>query len=254
MAASWPHCSNAGAACASVSNKNAARVQMMAARTRPVIAIDGPVGAGKSTVARATARALGLNYLNTGAMYRAVALAAQRRGIDPGDAALAARLSAMLDAVSIAFDGERVMLDGADVSALITAPAIGDLASRLSALAVVRDKMRALQRAAGSGGGIVMEGRDIGTEVFPDAEFKFFLTADIDVRVERRFAELAAAGAAVTRAEVLAQLTERDRRDVERELAPLRRAADAIVIDSTGLGVDEVVREIKTRVSARIGA
>src|SRR5260370_8641 len=117
-------------------------------------------------------------------------------------------------------------------------------------LAIVRRKMRELQRAAGRDGGVVMEGRDIGTAVFPDAEFKFFLDADVDVRAERRWRELVAKGASVTRDEVLAQLLERDRRDSERELAPLRRADDAIVIDSTRLSIAEVVAAMKARVEA----
>jgi cytidylate kinase len=137
---------------------------------------------------------------------------------------------------------------------VITAPEVGDLASRLSTLAIVRQKMRELQRAAGRDGGVVMEGRDIGTAVFPDAEFKFFLDADVEVRAERRWRELVAKGAGITRDEVLAQLLERDRRDSERELAPLRRADDAIVIDSTRLSVAEVVAAMKARVEAASGA
>jgi cytidylate kinase len=222
----------------------------MTAREHPVIAIDGPVGAGKSTAARELARALGFAYLNTGAMYRAVAVAARERGIDPDDPAIEARLDEMLKSISIAFEGERVVLAGRDISGEIAAPAIGDLASRLSALGVVRVKMRGLQRAAGSGGGVVMEGRDIGTAVFPDAEFKFFLTAGVNVRTERRYAELKAKGVAATRAEVMAQLIERDERDRARELAPLKRADDAIEIDSTALTINEVVRAMKTRIDA----
>ncbi len=221
---------------------------MMTGRARPVIAIDGPVGAGKSTVARALAHRLQFAYLNTGAMYRAVAIAARPRGIDPDDPALVDRLAAMLAEVSITFDGDRVLLDGRDVSGEIGAAGVGDLASRLSTLAVVRSRMRELQRAAGCDGGIVMEGRDIGTAIFPDAEFKFFLTADVNVRARRRFAELAAKGERVTFAEVLAELRERDRRDQERELAPLRRAGDAIEIDATALGVSEVVEAMKSRI------
>jgi cytidylate kinase len=223
----------------------------MSARTRPVIAIDGPVGAGKSTAARELARALGLAYLNTGAMYRAVAVAARERGIDPDDPAIDARLDEMLKSISIALDGERVLLAGRDISGEVVSPAIGDLASRLSARGVVRAKLRDLQRAAGREGAIVMEGRDIGTAVFPDAEFKFFLTAGVDVRAERRYAELKAKGAAVTRAQVMAQLIERDQRDRARELAPLKRADDAIEIDSTALTINEVVHAMKTRIDTR---
>jgi len=219
-------------------------------RARPIIAIDGPVGAGKSTVARELARALGFSYINTGAMYRAVALVARESGISPGDAQIERRLAGILDMIAITFDGERVLLSSRDITAAIAAPEVGDLASRLSTLAIVRRKMRELQRAAGRGGGAVMEGRDIGTAVFPDAEFKFFLDADVEVRAERRWRELVAKGASVTRDEVLAQLLERDRRDSERELAPLRRADDAIVIDSTRLSIAEVVAAMKARVEA----
>ena len=219
-------------------------------RARPIIAIDGPVGAGKSTVARELACSLAFSYINTGAMYRAVALVARESGISPGDAQIERRLAGILDMIAITFDGERVHLSSRDITAAIAAPEVGDLASRLSTLAIVRRKMRELQRAAGRDGGAVMEGRDIGTAVFPDAEFKFFLDADVEVRAERRWRELVAKGASVTRDEVLAQLLERDRRDSERELAPLRRADDAIVIDSTRLSIAEVVAAMKARVEA----
>lgn len=219
-------------------------------RARPIIAIDGPVGAGKSTVARELARSLGFSYINTGAMYRAVALAARERGISPSDAQIDQRLAGILDMIAITFDGERVLLSGRDITAAIAALEVGDLASRLSTLAIVRQKMHELQRAAGRDGGVVMEGRDIGTAIFPDAEFKFFLDADVEVRAERRWREMVAKGASVTRDEVLAQLLERDRRDSERELAPLRRADDAIVIDSTRRSIAEVVAAMKAHVEA----
>jgi cytidylate kinase len=218
----------------------------MTTRTRPVVAIDGPVGAGKSTVARELARVLGFDYLNTGAMYRAVAVAA--RYINIKESAVDHRLEKLLDSITISFEGERVLLDGKDASAEIVQPAIGDLASRLSTLPVVRARLRKLQRAAGEGGGVVMEGRDIGTSIFPDAEFKFFLTAEVKVRAARRFAELAAKGALITEAEVLKQLEERDRRDQQRELAPLRKADDAIVIDSSALSIEQVVSAMLTRI------
>lgn len=217
-------------------------------RARPIIAIDGPVGAGKSTVARELARALGFSYINTGAMYRAVALVARERS--PGDVQIERRLAGILDMIALTFDGERVLLSGSDITAAIAVPEVGDLASRLSTLAIVRQKMRELQRAAGRDGGVVMEGRDIGTAVFPDAEFKFFLDADVEVRAERRWREMVAKGASVTRDEVRAQLLERDRRDSERELAPLKRADDAIVIDSTRLSIAQVVAAMKARVEA----
>jgi CMP/dCMP kinase len=221
----------------------------MITRKRPIVAIDGPVGAGKSTVARALARALDFSYLNTGAMYRAVAVAAHYTNLD--DSMAEGRLEQLLDSIAISFDGERILLNGEDVTGEISEPAIGDLASRLSTRPVVRARMRQLQRAAGEAGGIVIEGRDIGTVIFPDAEFKFFLTAGLEVRAARRFAELAARGANITEAEVRAQLEERDRRDQQRDLAPLRQAADAIVIDSSELDVEHVVRAMLDRVLRR---
>jgi CMP/dCMP kinase len=215
-------------------------------RTRPVVAIDGPVGAGKSTVARELARALDFDYLNTGAMYRAVAVAARYINVD--DSVDDHRLEQLLDSITIKFEGEQVLLDGKDISAEIAQPAVGDLASRLSTRSMVRAHLRGLQRAAGEGGGVVMEGRDIGTVIFPDAEVKFFLTASLQVRAARRFAELAARGEPITETEVMAQLAERDNRDQQRELAPLRPAEGAIVIDSSELDVKEVVRAMLARV------
>jgi cytidylate kinase len=221
-------------------------------RASPVIAIDGPVGAGKSTAARALARALGYTYLNTGAMYRAVAIAARDAGVTADAPGLEARLAPLLAAIRIEFSGERLLLGGRDVSAQASEPEIGDLASRLSALGAVRARMRELQRAAGERGGVVMEGRDIGTVVFPDAEFKFYLDADVMERARRRHAELLKLGSAFSLEEVAAQLRERDGRDSGRELAPLRAAPDAVVIDSTGLSLERVVDAMKTRIMARI--
>ncbi|HEY6417362.1 MAG TPA: (d)CMP kinase [Candidatus Binataceae bacterium] len=223
-------------------------------RARPIVAIDGPVGAGKSVVARELARVLKFSYLNTGAMYRAVAIAARDAGVSPNDADVESKLAPVLKSIRIAFDGEQIKLNGRDVTALITEPAIGDLASRFSALAIVRGRMRELQREAGREGGVVMEGRDIGTAVFPDAEFKFYLDAEVRVRAERRYEELKRKGTLASRDEVMAQLIERDRRDSGRELAPLRRADDAIVIDSTQLSAAQVVAAMKSRIENRINA
>jgi CMP/dCMP kinase len=223
-------------------------------RKRPIVAIDGPVGAGKSVAARELARELGFSYLNTGAMYRAVAIAAREAGVSPDDANVEARLASVLAKIKIKFDGEKLMLNGRDVSAKINQPEIGDLASRFSAIGAVRARMRELQRAAGAAGGVVMEGRDIGTAVFPDAEFKFFLDADVKTRARRRFEELEKKGASIAEHEVLEQMIERDRRDSGRELAPLKRADDARAIDTTNLSIDAVVAAMKTEIDARINS
>ena len=217
---------------------------------QPIIAIDGPTGAGKSTVARELARELGFTYLNTGAMYRAVALAASRAGIDADAPDADARLESLLDSITITLEQDRVLLDGVDVAAQLSDPAVSDSASRLSAMAIVRARMSELQQTAGAKGAIVMEGRDIGTVIFPDAEFKFFLNADLRTRAERRYKELIQKGVSTTFDEVRVQLEARDRRDQERALAPLKPAADAIVIDSTNDSVAVVVARLKGLVSA----
>jgi len=223
-------------------------------RKEPIIAIDGPVGAGKSVAARELARELGYSYLNTGAMYRAVAIAARDAAINPDAPNVAERLASILKTIKIKFDGEKLFLNGRDVSAKINEPEVGDLASRFSALGAVRERMRELQRAAGADGRVVMEGRDIGTAIFPDAEFKFFLVADVKTRARRRYEELRKKGQSITEDEVLAQLIERDRRDSGRELAPLKRADDAIEIDSTKLSIDAVVAAMKAKINPRINA
>jgi len=223
-------------------------------RKLPIVAIDGPVGAGKSVAARTLARELGFTYLNTGAMYRAVAIAAREAGINPDDPNAAERLASVLKMIKIKFDGEIIFLNGRDVSAKINEPEIGDLASRFSAIGAVRERMRELQRAAGAEGGVVMEGRDIGTAIFPDAEFKFFLNADVKTRARRRYEELRKKGDSITEDEVLDQLIERDRRDSGRALAPLKRADDAIEIDSTKLSIDAVVAAMKAKINPRINA
>jgi cytidylate kinase len=218
------------------------------------VAIDGPTGAGKSTVARALADELGFTYLNTGAMYRAVAIAARRAGIRadaPPDAPeVAAQLEPLLASIELKLDRDRVLLNGENVAAQLSDPVISDMASRLSAIAIVRDRMRELQQAAGAGGAIVMEGRDIGTVIFPDAEYKFFLDADLAMRASRRYEELIHKGVATALDEVRAQLEARDRRDQERALAPLKPAADALVIDSTHHSAAEVVARLKEIVIA----
>jgi cytidylate kinase len=194
-----------------------------------VIAIDGPAGAGKSTVARAVATALGYTYLDSGAMYRSVALAARRRGVEA--AAIAAQLRIE--------PGDRVLVDGEDVTDQIRDPAIAEAASRAAADPAVRRAMVAAQRRLLSGGDWVVEGRDIGSVVAPDAELKVFLTADPQERARRRAAEVG-----VDPETVLAEQAIRDERDQAREHSPLRPAHGAVLLDSTGLTQDEVVKRI----------
>jgi cytidylate kinase len=219
-----------------------------------VVAIDGPAGAGKSTVTSQVARALGYVLVDTGALYRAVALAAKREGLGFDDAdgvgALAEALVAR-DAVKLegGVDGTvRVLLDGADVSQAIRTQELGQGASKVSAQPRVRAALLELQRAAGRQGGVVLEGRDIGTVVFPDAEVKLFLTASVDERARRRFEQLKASGQSAVLDDVRSDVVERDRRDSSRPIAPLVQAADATVIDSSGLGIEEVVSLIVAHV------
>ena len=204
-----------------------------------MVAIDGPAGAGKSSVARAVAGALSFGYLDSGAMYRCVALAALERGVAVAEVAPAVRIEL----------GERVLLDGRDVTAAIRAPAVSDAASRAAADPAVRRAMVAEQRRLlGSGPGWVAEGRDIGTVVAPDADVKVFLTASAQERARRRGAEIGDDPRTV-----LAEQTIRDRRDRERELSPLVPAPDAILIETTGLTLAEVVEQVEALVRSVAG-
>ena len=201
-----------------------------------VIAIDGPAGAGKSTVARAVAAALGFTYLDSGAMYRCVALAAIRRGADLGDAAALGELARSL---RVELDGARVELDGEDVGAAIREPAVTEAASRVSVHAPVREAMVAEQQRLVAAGRYVAEGRDIGTVVSPEAPLKVFLTASAEERARRRAAQTGEDEGAV-----LAAQRERDERDETRAHSALRAADDAVEVDTTGMAPDEVVRRI----------
>ncbi len=209
---------------------------------RLVITIDGPAGAGKSTLAKALAAKLGYTYLDSGALYRAVALAARTNGLDRSDEA---GLSRMMEKIVIelkpAPEGVLVFWDGQDVSDAIRSEEVGNLASAISKLETVRLYLTELQRRLGAGGGVVLEGRDAGTVVFPQAEIKFFLTADLEERAGRRVAQLAGRGVAADPEEVKSQMAVRDRRDENREMAPLRPADGAVVIDSTGLDFNAVL-------------
>jgi cytidylate kinase len=222
-------------------------------QSAPIVAIDGPAGAGKSTVARQLAARLGFSMIDTGAIYRSVALAASRANIawddDEG-------LRGLLDqGLQLGFDGDRVSLQGQDVSQEIRAPNISRGASVVSARPVVREKLLQLQRDLGrnSPQGAVLEGRDIGTVVFPDAEVKFFLTATDEARALRRHAELSEKGLAVNLSEVLGDQQRRDKDDTERAIAPLKPAPDALLVDTTGLDLAEVVEHCFGLAKARLG-
>jgi len=224
------------------------------ARARLVVAIDGPAGAGKSTTARLLAEQLGYSLLDTGAIYRSVALVARQMGVAWDDEA---RLAPLVSHLEIGFHFEegvnKVLVDGRDVTAAIRAPEISDGASRVSALPGVRAALLGLQRRLGEEGGVVVEGRDVGTVVFPRAGAKFFLTASAEERARRRTAELRASGRPADEATVLADILERDDRDTNRAVAPLRKAPDAVQIDSDRMTPAEVVDRLASEVRARGG-
>ncbi|CAN5542743.1 (d)CMP kinase [soil metagenome] len=223
-------------------------------RARPIVAIDGPAGAGKSTVARRVAEALGYTLVDIGALYRCVALAAQRAGLAVtqreaiGELALALAKDSAIRLVRDLERGLRIHLRDEDVSDAIRTPDIAMNASTVSAIPSVRDALLELQRQAGRDGGVVLEGRDIGTVVFPDAEVKFFLTAGDTVRARRRHDELVGNGQDVTFEATLEDVRQRDAQDTMRPVAPLKQADDAILVDSSALDIDAVVRSMVERV------
>ncbi len=218
-----------------------------------IIAIDGPAASGKSTTARHLAQRLGYVYLDTGAMYRACALKAKRGGIDPRDAQAVRAMLEDLDITIEMTDDENVIrLDGEDVSQAIRENDISRLASDISALPDVRYKMVELQRKLGAEGGVILDGRDIGTFVFPYADIKFYLTASQEVRARRRWLELQKKGIEADLENVIRELAERDRNDQARELAPLSKAEDAIEIDTSDMGVQEQVDALHEIVKARM--
>ena len=211
----------------------------------PIVAIDGPSGAGKSTVSRMVAEKLGFTYFDTGAMYRCVGLAATRANIDPEHMR---ELEELLEKLTISFDGpatrQNVFMNGEDVTEAIRDHAVSKAASEFSKLEPVRRRLVNLQRKIGEKGGVVMEGRDIGTNVFPDAQVKIFLDASAQVRARRRYDELKEKGQTVNFDKVLEDQLRRDENDSKRSLNPLRKAKDAVVIDTSDMSIQAVVQTI----------
>jgi CMP/dCMP kinase len=218
-----------------------------------VVAIDGPSGAGKSTVARRLADRLGFLYIDTGAMYRTVALTLRESGVSLDDEAAVARVcSGLRITFERCADTYRVFANGNDVTTAIRAPEISLLTSKVSAIKVVRDVLLLEQRRMGCSGNVVLEGRDIGSVVFPDAAVKFFLSASPEERGRRRFLELHERGEDVTLEKTIAEVIARDTRDEQRQHAPLCKAVDALVIDSDGITIDEVLERMELLVREKL--
>lgn len=221
-----------------------------------VVALDGPAGAGKSTAARRLAERLGYVLVDTGALYRGVALAALERNVSWEDAP---QLAQLIEGLSLTFErdaegGQRLHIDGVDRSGAIRTPQISEGASRVSRHAEVRGALLGLQRRLGARGDVVLEGRDIGTVVFPQAQVKVFLTASDQARARRRYDELRAAGHEIALEQVLGEIRDRDRRDSERDVAPLRPADDAVLLDTSEIDLDQVVERLVALVRARVPA
>ncbi len=214
---------------------------------KDIITIDGPSGAGKSTVSKLLAKRLAYSYLDTGALYRAVAWKVKKEGIDPENEE---KLKELLPIIKIALDNGRIMVNGVDVSSEIRTGEMGEMSSRVSAKPLVREYLYAIQREIGLKGRVVVEGRDIGTVIFPEAENKFFLDASPEARGERRHKELSVKNSNISIKDTIEDIKKRDIRDSTRDNAPLKRADDMIYIDTTNIGIDEVVekiiRELKT--------
>lgn len=212
----------------------------------PIITIDGPGGSGKGTVSRVVAQRLGWRFLDSGALYRLVGVAAQQQNVSADDAAALSRIAASLDADFQSHEGgqEHILLAGSDVTLLVRSEAAGDLASRIAALPSVRQALLQRQRDFMRRPGLVADGRDMGTVVFPAADLKIFLTASAEERARRRYKQLKEKGISVNLSRLLSEIVARDERDSRRETAPMKPAHDAIVIDTTGFSVDEVVARV----------
>ena len=218
-----------------------------------IVAIDGPSGAGKSTLSKALAKRLDYVNIDTGAMYRSVALLAQEQNIDLENTAALKKLCADLSLEFVRHDdSESVLVNGRDVTRQIRSPEISLLTAQVAGCKVVRDAMVRIQRRMGEKGGVVLEGRDIGTVVFPDADVKFFLSATAEERGRRRYEELLAKGLSVDLRQTVREVKARDTADTERLHAPLLQAPDAVVIDSTGMTIDDVLSEMLTIVKSRV--
>ena len=221
--------------------------------SRYSIALDGPSGSGKSTVAKRLARELDILYLDTGAMYRACACKASEAGVDLSDeSAVEAMLSSLDLRIEYRGGAQHTILDGRDVSEEIRRPEVSMAASKISALGCVRKKMVEMQRKIASEQSCVLDGRDIGTAVLPDAPFKFFVTASVPVRTRRRYDELRAKGYTVDYDALEKEIEERDRNDASRAISPLRRAEDAVLVDTSDMSIDEVVAFIRRRIQEKV--
>lgn len=218
----------------------------------PVVAIDGPAGSGKSTLAKLLAKRLGFTHIDTGALYRGVALLAIEGGAPLGDeAAVAAAGSRVAFEFRQLPEGNILHLGGRNVGAEIRSEAVSLAASKVSAYPAVRALLLGFQRQLGAGGGVVLEGRDIGTVVFPDAEVKVFLTASIEARASRRAGELEAKGEAVDLERVRAEMAQRDKQDSERAIAPLKQAPDAVLVDTSAMSIESVLDRLESIVHSR---
>ncbi|GAA0206567.1 (d)CMP kinase [Selenomonas dianae] len=206
-----------------------------------VIAIDGPAGAGKSTVAKIVAEKLGYTYIDTGAMYRGVAWKTLKQSQTATDEDILRAVQEIDVRLACTENGTRVTVDGTDVTQEIRTPEVTHIVSRVAALGPVREKMVELQRAMAADGAIVMDGRDIGTNVLPNADVKIFLTASVEERARRRYDEMKEKGYAVNFDDLKREIALRDKQDSEREISPLRQAEDAVLLDTTSLSIDEVV-------------